>query len=175
MLANVSRLVDASLKNNAALKAVRALPDYLQELGDQDKKTDAVRVVDDGRERYFKGEASLMRAMAGFTADRWPAGLAPFKTMKRLLTAGVTADPAFIVRNFTRDVLYSWGVSRDRMTPLVDSLKGVKAALTHDEDTQAIMFAGASFLGGGQFGGDFDTQADTLRRDRKSTRLNSSH
>src|SRR3546814_5141983 len=50
------------------------------------------------------------------------------------------------------------------MTPLVDSLKGVKAALTHDEDTQAIMFAGASFLGGGQFGGDFDTQADTLRR-----------
>src|SRR3546814_11419926 len=84
--------------------------------------------------------------------------------MKRLLTAGVTADPAFIVRNFTRDVLYSWGVSRDRMTPLVDSLKGVKAALTHDEDTQAIMFAGASFLGGGQFGGDFDTQADTLRR-----------
>src|SRR3546814_3216070 len=55
---------------NAALKAVRALPDYFQELGDQDKKTDAVRVVDDGRERYFKGEASLMRAMAGFTADR---------------------------------------------------------------------------------------------------------
>src|SRR3546814_3772362 len=50
------------------------------------------------------------------------------------------------------------------MTPLVDSLKGVKAALTLDEDTQAIMFAGASFLGGGQFGGDFDTQADTLRR-----------
>src|SRR3546814_19282930 len=49
MLANVSRLVDASLKNNAALKAVRALPDYFQELGDQDKKTDAVRVVDDGR------------------------------------------------------------------------------------------------------------------------------
>src|SRR3546814_18661217 len=85
--------------------------------------------------------------------------------MKRLLTAGVTADPAFIVRNFTRDVLYSWGVSRDRMTPLVDSLKGVKAALTLDEDTQAIMFAGASFLGGGQFGGDFDTQADTLRRE----------
>src|SRR3546814_16501547 len=26
------------------------------------------------------------------------------------------------------------------------------------------MFAGASFLGGGQFGGDFDTQADILRR-----------
>src|SRR3546814_4085044 len=108
MLANVSRLVDASLKNNAALKAVRALPDYFQELGDQDKKTDAVRVVDDGRARYFKGEASLMRAMAGFTADRWPAGLAPFKTMKRLLTPGVTADPAFIVRTFPRDVLYSW-------------------------------------------------------------------
>src|SRR3546814_14605012 len=91
MLANVSRLVDASLRNNAALKAVRALPDYFQELGDQDKKTDAVRVVDDGRERYFKGEASLMRAIAGFQADIWQAGLPPFNTIHTLIKAGTTA------------------------------------------------------------------------------------
>ncbi|ULQ47391.1 hypothetical protein JN531_003700 [Flagellatimonas centrodinii] len=165
MLGNVSRLVDAALKNNAAAKAVTNLPKHFEELGQDADKSRAVRVMLGGEPRYFKAlDPALMRAMAGFAPDRWPDGLAPFRTAKRLLTSGVTADPAFIIRNFTRDVLYSWAVSKDRFTPLVDSIKGVRSSLRRDEDTQAVMFAGASFLGGSQFGGDFDSAADSLRR-----------
>jgi hypothetical protein len=164
MLANITRLVDASLKNNAALKAVQNIPESFVELGPQDEKAGAVRVMDNGSPRWFKAEPAMMRAMAGFTPDRWPEGLAPFRTMKRLLTSGVTADPGFVIRNFIRDVIYSVGVSRDKMTPLVSSISGVRSALRMDEDTQAIMFAGASFLGGGQFGGSSDTAAQSLRR-----------
>lgn len=165
MLGNVSRLVDAALKNNAAAKAVTNLPQHFEELGKDADKSRAVRVMLGGEPRYFRAlDPALMRAMAGFAPDRWPDGLAPFRTAKRLLTAGVTADPAFIIRNFIRDVLYSWAVSKDRFTPLVDSIKGVRSSLRQDEDTQAVMFAGASFLGGSQFGGDFDSAADGLRR-----------
>ncbi len=167
MMGNVTRLVDASLKNHASSLAVRNLPEHFERLpktADKTKKN-VVRVMHNGKPRYYATlDPAILRAMQGFQPDGWRSLLAVPRFFKRLLTSSVTADPAFIIRNYTRDMLQAWAMNRGEFTPIIDSFKGLKSSFHHDESAQAIMFAGASFQGGAQFGGDFDDAADSLRR-----------
>lgn len=71
-----------------------------------------------------------------------------FRKPKHLLTAMVTADPAFMLANFARDTLSAWTTADVNIVPLVDSLKGAAAAITEDKVLFDIMMAGN---GGGGF------------------------
>ncbi len=167
MMGNISRLVDASLKNRAASLAVTNIPQHFHRLGDADRKDgkNVIRVMLNGESAHFAvSDPAVMRAMAGFSPDSWAKLIALPRKAKSLLTSAVTADPSFIIRNFMRDTLQTWAVSNGEFTPLVDSIRGIKSSFRKDPETQAIMYAGASFLGGGAFGGDYDSMADTLRR-----------
>ncbi|UNU90796.1 hypothetical protein GB930_05180 [Aeromonas dhakensis] len=109
-------------------------------------------------------DPDLYRAMTFF--DRKPFGtmINVAAKAKRLLTAGVTASPEFMLRNFLRDSLSSWAISKDGFKPVIGSIKGVKKTLTMEGSTIDVMFSGASFLGGYVNGNDPTAMADTVRK-----------
>ncbi|WP_429069176.1 LPD38 domain-containing protein [Aeromonas veronii] len=172
---STSKLIDASMKNMAAQKTVWNLADTgLIEVIPKPNKMD-YQALANGKDRIMlklEGEEymlrvedpDLYRAMTFF--DRQPFGtmINMASKAKRLLTAGVTASPEFMLRNFLRDSLSSWAISKDGFKPVIDSIKGVKKTLAMDGSTIDVMFSGASFLGGYVNGNDPTAMADTVRK-----------
>lgn len=111
---------------------------------------DVVRIMEGGRAGYYRVlDPLLLRAL---TAVRDPGLNHPIVTVlrsfKRILTRGVTADPAFMLRNGIRDALHAWTISEDGFKLGVDSIRGVTKTLTETGGSRDMMFAGGSFLGG---------------------------
>lgn len=172
---STSKLIDASMKNMAAQKTVWNLADTgLIEVIPKPNKMD-YQALANGKDRIMlklEGEEymlrvedpDLYRAMTFF--DRKPFGKMTMmaSSAKRILTAGVTASPEFMLRNFLRDSLSSWAISKDGFKPVIDSIKGVKKTLAMDGSTIDVMFSGASFLGGYVNGNDPGAMADTVRK-----------
>ncbi|MFQ1995692.1 LPD38 domain-containing protein [Aeromonas veronii] len=172
---STSKLIDASMKNMAAQKTVWNLADTgLIEVIPKPNKMD-YQALANGKDRIMlklEGEEymlrvedpDLYRAMTFF--DRKPFGKMTMmaSSAKRILTAGVTASPEFMLRNFLRDSLSSWAISKDGFKPVIDSIEGVKKTLAMDGSTIDVMFSGASFLGGYVNGNDPGAMADTVRK-----------
>lgn len=172
---STSKLIDASMKNMAAQKTVWNLADTgLIEVVAKPNMMDW-RALKNGKDLItvkLEGEdymiwvedPDLYRAMTFF--DRKPFGsmINVAAKAKRLLTAGVTASPEFMLRNFLRDSLSSWVISKDGFKPVIDSIKGVRKTLAMDGSTIDVMFSGASFLGGYVNGNDPTAMADTVRK-----------
>ncbi|WP_257621847.1 LPD38 domain-containing protein [Aeromonas hydrophila] len=172
---STSKLIDASMKNMAAQKTVWNLADTgIIEVIPKPNKMD-YQALAKGKDRIMlklEGEdymiriqdPDLYRAMTFF--DRKPFGtmINVAAKAKRLLTAGVTASPEFMLRNFLRDSLSSWAISKDGFKPVIGSIKGVKKTLTMEGSTIDVMFSGASFLGGYVNGNDPTAMADTIRK-----------
>lgn len=172
---STSKLIDASMKNMAAQKTVWNLADTgIIEVIPKPNKMD-YQALANGKDRIMvklEGEdymirvedSDLYRAMTFF--DRKPFGKMTMmaSSAKRILTAGITASPEFMLRNFLRDSLSSWAISKDGFKPVIDSIKGVKKTLAMDGSTIDVMFSGASFLGGYVNGNDPGAMADTVRK-----------
>ena len=88
----------------------------------------------------------------------------PLRAFQRLLTAAVTADPAFMLRNFVRDALHAWTISEHAFRPGVDSVRGALKTLRESGGLRDMMFAGASFMGGYVNAGDPGEVARAIRR-----------
>ncbi|WP_454010309.1 LPD38 domain-containing protein [Aeromonas sp. Marseille-Q7275] len=172
---STSSLIDASMKNMAAQKTVWNLADTgiievvakpnMMDWRALKNGKDLITVKLEGEDYMIRVEdPDLYRAMTFF--DRKPFGtmVNMAAKAKRLLTAGVTASPEFMLRNFLRDSLSSWAISKDGFKPMIDSIKGVKKTLTMDGSTIDVMFSGASFLGGYVNGNDPEAMADTVRK-----------
>lgn len=172
---STSKLIDASMKNMAAQKTVWNLADTgLIEVVAKPNMMDwralkngknLITVKLEGEEYMIRVEdPDLYRAMTFFDRQPFGAMVNVAASAKRLLTAGVTASPEFMLRNFLRDSLSSWVISKDGFKPVIDSIKGVKKTLTMDGSTIDVMFSGASFLGGYVNGNDPGAMADTVRK-----------
>lgn len=172
---STSKLIDASMKNMAAQKTVWNLADTglievvakpnMMDWRALKNGKDLITVKLEGEDYMIRVEdPDLYRAMTFF--DRQPFGtmINIASKAKRLLTAGVTASPEFMLRNFLRDSLSSWAISKDGFKPVIDSIKGVKKTLAMDGSTIDVMFSGASFLGGYVNGNDPTAMADTVRK-----------
>ncbi|MEV3812395.1 LPD38 domain-containing protein [Aeromonas allosaccharophila] len=172
---STSKLIDASMKNMAAQKTVWNLADTgIIEVIPKPNKMD-YQALANGKDRIMvklEGEdymirvedPDLYRAMTFFDRKPFGAMVNVAAKAKRLLTAGVTASPEFMLRNFLRDSLSSWAISKDGFRPVIDSIKGVKKTLEMDGSTIDVMFSGASFLGGYVNGNDPEAMADTVRK-----------
>ncbi|MDH1635752.1 LPD38 domain-containing protein [Aeromonas caviae] len=172
---STSNLIDASMKNMAAQKTVWNLADTgIIEVIPKPNKMD-YQALANGKDRIMvklEGEdymirveePDLYRAMTFFDRKPFGAMVNVAAKAKRLLTAGVTASPEFMLRNFLRDSLSSWAISKDGFRPVIDSIKGVKKTLAMDGSTIDVMFSGASFLGGYVNGNDPEAMADTVRK-----------
>ncbi|WP_421257654.1 LPD38 domain-containing protein [Aeromonas sp. 600886] len=172
---STSKLIDASMKNMAAQKTVWNLADTglievvakpnMMDWRALKNGKDLITVKLEGEDYMIRVEdPDLYRAMTFF--DRQPFGtmINLASKAKRLLTAGVTASPEFMLRNFLRDSLSSWAITKDGFKPVIDSIKGVKKTLAMDGSTIDVMFSGASFLGGYVNGNDPTAMADTVRK-----------
>lgn len=172
---STSKLIDASMKNMAAQKTVWNLADTgIIEVIPKPNKMD-YQALANGKDRIMlklEGEdymiriedPDLYRAMTFFDRKPFGAMVNVAAKAKRLLTAGITASPEFMLRNFLRDSLSSWAISKDGFKPVIGSIKGVKKTLAMEGSTIDVMFSGASFLGGYVNGNDPTAMADTVRK-----------
>ncbi|MFM4852539.1 LPD38 domain-containing protein [Aeromonas caviae] len=172
---STSKLIDASMKNMAAQKTVWNLADTgIIEVIPKPNKMD-YQALANGKDRIMvklEGEdymirvedPDLYRAMTFFDREPFGAMVNVAAKAKRILTAGITASPEFMLRNFLRDSLSSWAISKDGFKPMVDSIKGVRKTWRMDGSTIDVMFSGASFLGGYVNGNDPEAMADTVRK-----------
>ncbi|QIF45224.1 LPD38 domain-containing protein [Aeromonas veronii] len=172
---STSKLIDASMKNMAAQKTVWNLADTglievvakpnMMDWRALKNGKDLITVKLEGEDYMIRVEdPDLYRAMTFFDRKPFGAMVNVAAKAKRLLTAGVTASPEFMLRNFLRDSLSSWAISKDGFRPVIDSIKGVEKTLAMDGSTIDVMFSGASFLGGYVNGNDPEAMADTVRK-----------
>ena len=172
---STSKLIDASMKNMAAQKTVWNLADTglievvakpnMMDWRALKNGKDLITVKLEGEDYMVRIEdPDLYRAMTFF--DRQPFGtmVNMASKAKRILTAGITASPEFMLRNFLRDSLSSWAISKDGFKPVIDSIRGVMKTWRMDGSTIDVMFSGASFLGGYVNGNDPEAMADTVRK-----------
>ncbi|ELY1973104.1 hypothetical protein SL040_004570, partial [Aeromonas salmonicida] len=172
---STSKLIDASMKNMAAQKTVWNLADTgaieivakpnMMDWRALKNGKDLITVKLDGEDYMIRVvDPDLYRAMTFFDRQPFGAMVNVAAKAKRLLTAGVTASPEFMLRNFLRDSLSSWAISKDGFKPVIDSIKGVKKTLAMEGSTIDVMFSGASFLGGYVNGNDPTAMADSVRK-----------
>ena len=110
---------------------------------------DVVKVMDGGQPRYFRvHDALLYRALTNINKEAWGKWMGAMRAPKRFLTQMVTADPAFMARNFIRDSTQAFVLARDPMKPVVGSFKGIVDAWRHDDFLMRIWAAGGGFHGG---------------------------
>lgn len=172
---STSKLIDASMKNMAAQKTVWNLADtgIIEVIPKPNKmdyqalanSKDRIMVKLEGEDYMIRVEdPDLYRAMTFFDRKPFGAMVNVAAKAKRILTAGITASPEFMLRNFLRDSLSSWAISKDGFKPMIDSIKGVRKTWRMDGSTIDVMFSGASFLGGYVNGNDPEAMADTVRK-----------
>jgi hypothetical protein len=126
---------------------------------------DVVRVMRDGQPEYYRvPDPELLRTLTSFKVPEKHWAIRPMIFLKRLLTAGVTASPEFMVRNYIRDSGSAWVLSDDKFRLGWDSAAGALRPLVDDSDQRAMMLAGGSFIGGNIHGGSPDETAAALRR-----------
>ncbi|SIR40615.1 hypothetical protein SAMN05880558_11346 [Aeromonas sp. RU39B] len=175
IFSSTGKLIDASMKNMAAQKIVWNLADTdLIEVVAKPNMMDwraikngreLITVKVDGEDYMLRvNDPDLYRAMTFFDREPFGKGVQLASKAKRLLTAGVTASPEFMFRNFMRDSLSAWAISKDGFKPVVDSIKGIRKTLAMDGSTLDVMFSGASFLGGYVNGNDPGAMADSVRK-----------
>ena len=117
---------------------------------------DIIHVLRNGKPEYYQiHDDLLLRSLASINDQVWggPA-MTAMRFVKRLLTMGITSAPDFMIRNFVRDTLHTWTISRGDFTPLVSSLKGSVKAFRDDPDMVQLMAAGGAFHGGYAYGND---------------------
>ncbi|HHS84303.1 MAG TPA: hypothetical protein ENK38_05160 [Gammaproteobacteria bacterium] len=111
---------------------------------------DIISVMNNGKPEYYRvTDPLLLRSLTSMGVRNVQGMMKLMRGSKRLLTAMVTADPAFMVANFIRDTLSTAVVSHVGLKPGVDAVKGFAAALKEDPALLAIMAAGGG--GGGYY------------------------
>ena len=101
---------------------------------------------DQNRVRTFQVKDDLVRLMIDSLNRAPPSRLLAFMIgVKNLMSALITADPTFVLRNSTRDTLSAFVLGRAWMVPVVDTLRGTGAfAVSSQVSRQWFLQGGAS-------------------------------
>lgn len=151
---NWAHLIDASAKNRAAKAtleaaekmnvALEADAETVRQLGKNiGGKGGTVWFMDGGQQRHFVvGDPHLLAAINSleYAGLRGPL-MDALSATKHWLTVGVTASPAFKVRNLIRDSLQAISVSDLSYNPIANMKDGIKASA---RDSQTYVSALAS-------------------------------
>lgn len=170
LLQNWSHLITASAKNRAAKEVLEAavtagvaIEVPTPAMGKQMQlDTNVLTFRDQGQERYFMVEdQQLIDAIAAMNYAGLGAIGKPFVAMKRALTIGVTANPAYKVRNLIRDSIQAIGTAKLSYNPAKNLSQGYRATAIESE-TRAQMLAGGGMI---RFGSMLDgNSADRARQ-----------
>lgn len=128
---------------------------------------DIIRVQRNGKNEYYRvHDESLLRAFSHMNyAGAQNILMRGGRLTKRILTAGITTSPDFIIRNFIRDAMHAWTINPDGFRFAVDSAKGLANAIRKDDDYKALIAGGAAFQGGYIQGTDPEAASRMIRRD----------
>jgi diguanylate cyclase (GGDEF)-like protein len=153
--------VDVSQLDSSVFQGIQKMWSFQAPTG-----KDVIRVMDGGKAKYYRVNDQLL--LQSLTAIH-DAGLnsiiaKALRAPKRLLTAGVTASPDFMLRNFIRDSVSAWVISENHFRLGLDSFRGAWDTLNEGEGTVDMMFSGASFLSGYIDGTDPGKTAKAIRR-----------
>jgi N12 class adenine-specific DNA methylase len=176
LFAHLSRSIDASMKNYALARTITNTTKFLSPAKEGDRAK-ALRVMWKGKPLWFNvDDPALLRALTAIgEKPRDGVALTVGRSMRSLLTTGVTLDPAFMLRNFMRDSMHSWIIDKNTLRFGLSSLKGARSTLktiqahatdpnAADPDVVSMMFAGASFVGGHVYGNDPKASAAAMRK-----------
>ena len=154
VLQNWAHLIDAAAKNRAAKASLEAAEKMgvaieadeataKQIAKSINKTSSAVWFMDGGQKRFFVvDDPMIMSAITSleFAGMRNPV-MDVMSSFKKWLTIGVTASPAFKVRNLIRDSIQAIGTSDLSYNPITNIREGIKAS---DRNSQTYVSALAS-------------------------------
>ncbi len=153
MLLNWSHLFTASARNRAAVVAMDDALNLAIAYPAPYGAKKAVTIKRNGlSEAYIIEDPYLMEAVSAL--HYVPSELLkPLAAMKHILTLGVTANPAFKIRNLIRDSLSAIGTSELGYNPIANIAQGWKATGKHSQVFASMLAAGGVM----RFGATEDT------------------
>ena len=109
-----------------------------------------IAVRHNGKAVYYQVSDPLlydaMTEMESMTGGKLSAAMRVLSTPKRILTAGVTATPTFMVANFLRDTLQTTAMQKS-FIPIVDSFRGLVHAWRRTDKFKEFVSSGGAFGG----------------------------
>lgn len=107
-------------------------------------KKNQIEAYRDGKRTLYQVAPEIAEVMHDLRAETIPLFVKLMAIPSRMLRAGATLTPDFMVRNLIRDAVDAGVVSRSGFIPGVDTARGLKRALTKDETYWNWMKAGGS-------------------------------
>jgi len=109
-----------------------------------------VSVQENGRrEYYYVHDTGVMRGMDNIRPDNWGWLMKALRYPKRIFTLVITRMPPFILKNWFRDMLHTFILSRHgTIAPVYDSLRGWAKAIVEDPTYKDILSGGGMFDSG---------------------------
>lgn len=109
----------------------------------QTRDKNLVSDIQDGKLVYYKVTDPLYLRSLVSLGPRETSGIMKVLGLQRMaLTRLVTADPAYMVANLTRDALSVWGMGHD-VTPGLSTATGLVSALRNSASMEALIAGGA--------------------------------
>lgn len=92
-----------------------------------DPKNCIFTVMLDGEKKAYKTTQELYGPIVGYNLPAAGFVLGVARNAARLLRAGATTSPSFIIRNLIRDTVFAGVSSKNGFTPIVDTIRGAYA------------------------------------------------
>lgn len=131
-LGPISPSVKDSIKALAASADMGEMLTFWQNAATLDKKSQ-IAVFRDGKREVYQVAPEIAEVMNGLNAENvhWAIKLAALPA--KMLRAGATLTPDFMVRNLIRDAVSTGVLSRTGFIPGLDTARGLKRAVTKDD------------------------------------------
>ena len=165
LMMNYTALLNSSLKNRAGVSALLAAVkmgvaervaidpqeaaklEFGKRKSRTDKYKDHVYVLEGGKKVWYKvNDEMVLESLLSMNQGGIDNGtIRAFSTFKRWFTIGVTASPAFKIRNLLRDSLHSIAVGEMSYNVFGNVAKGLKTARKKDPIYQSLLASGGAF------------------------------
>ena len=161
-LQNWAHLIDAAAKNRAAKAALETAAKVGVATETREGGKGTVWFMDNGKQKHF--EVSDPYVMAAITSLEYAGMKGPLmnalSAMKHVLTIGVTASPAFKIRNLIRDSVQAVATADLSYNVAGNVAQGFKATKRDSQDYVSMLASGALI----RFGSMEGSKANNTRR-----------
>ncbi|KAF5057974.1 Large polyvalent protein associated domain 38 [anaerobic digester metagenome] len=131
-LGPISPGVKDSIKALAESADMGEMLTFWQNAATLDKKSQ-IAVFRDGKREVYQVAPEIAEVMNGLSTDNIPLLVKLISIPAKMLRAGATLTPDFMVRNLIRDAVSTGVLSRTGFIPGLDTAKGLKRAVTKDK------------------------------------------
>ena len=131
-LGPISPSIKDSIKALAESADMGEMLTFWQNAATLDKKSQ-IAVFRDGKREVYQVAPEIAEVMNGLSTETIPLLVKLISIPAKMLRAGATLTPDFMVRNLIRDAVSTGVVSRTGFIPGLDTAKGLKRAVTKDK------------------------------------------